>query len=194
MRYDFLKHDINDWSFEEMTTELAFEHFKGASSVMEWFQTEGKELLEREQPLSYQEWEPLLEQSFLLLRDFSGTRSVKVLFTSVIERGIKDLAAYAVEHPSYEAVRGWFVSLDYQLHTGRLGVGSRHCSVEKSRALIDGMVRIAQIVKSKGLLQMAAERRYSHDQFACKAFSAHHLTWEEAEVTTESEVGSSEEN
>lgn len=186
---DFNGTNLNHWSWDgKITSEVIHGFLQYLSDLMQWLNTEGKALLEREGPLTQEEWRPLFDKAFNLWFQMGTERAVSMLFMAVIKKGIASLrheveanpprdsdASREQRHGMYE---GWFQSIQYQLQPGaRFGIGSRSCRVEESRELIESMIPIARGIKSDHFLREIAMNRFPRDGEAQEMFFAKHKDW-----------------
>ncbi|MDD5438106.1 MAG: hypothetical protein PHC70_03095 [Patescibacteria group bacterium] len=186
---DFNGINLNHWSWEgKITPDVIHGFLQYLSDLMQWLNSEGRALLEREGPLTFEEYNLLVDKAFNLWFQMSTDRAFCLLFMAVIKKGIFSLQQ-AVEADATdgndkndeqcrEAHRQWFQSILYQLGPGaRFGIGSRSCRIEESRALIESTIPIVRCLKADHLLREIAQYRFPKDPEAQELFFASRKDW-----------------
>lgn len=185
----------NNWS-EKMSDDLSIEHLGFTLEVIGWLREVGWQRLRSPNPLSFKDWEEVITHVLYLKRDFGSgdqvSRPLKYLYMRTIERGIQDAIAYAtqkLEADGYQALwsdyaggtlRRWchgYLTFHLDYGGGNLGLGSKTCTPDEARSLIDSMIPLAQILKSNDLLDALASNRHHHDDQAIKLFCQAHKNW-----------------
>ena len=155
---------------------------------MQWLMTEGKTLLEREQPLTYNEWKPLSEKAFNLWYQMDSDRPICLLYMAAVRKGISSLTHIVKADPTgdseqsrvehWEKYHDWIWNIQYQLQPGaRFGIGSRSCRIEESRELIESMIPVAQYLKHDQLLDSIASDRFPQKKEVQKMFVEKYKNW-----------------
>lgn len=186
---DFSKINLNDWRHANtLTSSVIFAFLSFLRGIMLWLETDGKNLLERKEPLSFEEWGKLYDNSWLLCARLGySQRAISQLHMMVLKKGIASLIHWThtvrgdsdnwSEDNKYVFGR-WLSLVQSDVQEGTtFGLGSHYCKKEESWELVESLVPIAQILKSEPLLESFACDRFSGDKKAEELFVKTHKNW-----------------
>lgn len=157
--------------------------------LINWLGKEGWGLLQKN-ILTEDEYNLLSEKAFCLWKQMSMKREICVLYMNVLRSGIVSLQ-HTIENDSGIAesktlgyterlarYRSRFLGIEYQLRPGeRFGIGGRFCKIEESRALIESMIPLVQLLKDEVLLRGLAMDRYPTEHAIQEWFVKNHKNW-----------------
>ncbi|MDO8593980.1 MAG: hypothetical protein Q7R93_00500 [bacterium] len=151
--------DINRWS-TECSESVIYAYLTYLREHMVWLETEGKRLLERQDPLSPSEYALFMTHLGLLLGDIPNLKPLKALLKIVIRKGIASLKTLAESGQiDGEEAHSYMKLIDFHLQpAATFGVVAYDCS--ESEELIDAMIPIAQTCKSERMLERVVSNRF----------------------------------
>jgi hypothetical protein len=190
--------DFNKTSLDslrcELTTPIIFGFFEFLRALMLWFETKGKELLEQSDPLTFEQWEELYENSWLLYTRLGRAGgAVTKLHLRVLRKGIASLlhwvqTTYIGGIHDLKTDKGnelnrilghWHARIENDIRVGgAFGLQSHFCTKEESWELVESMVPVAQALKSDAWLRDIAMDRYAgDDKLSFDLFIKAHKNW-----------------
>lgn len=179
---DFKKANLNRFSDEQLTASVVFSYFAYVSEQTKILCAEAQALLTKEDFLSCKECHDLMEQFFILWDDLWQNRVFQKLYRLIVEKAIASLADALAKEKEFTKIPdqlwSWFVSIEYQLQSGRrLGIGSHGITIDKSRQLIESLVPIVQLMKNDYAMGLIANDRFPGDEAAQATFITKHKNW-----------------
>lgn len=177
----------------ELTPELTYKHFSLLAAALEWLTTEGRGRLESTEPLDYETWHELFENSFQVYCAGSGHFTFQHQFVMVIERGIKELRCFVEKHLEeirehknqiiFDWYQTWFGAIHYQLRMGaRLGLQpGTSTSPAIAIRLLKELTEIAKRVhRENDLEQIAMDLYPAYDSDSREMFVKFHKAWQDS--------------
>ncbi len=160
----------------EFTTPIIFGFFEFLRTLMLWFETQGKRLLEQSDPLTFEQWEELYTNSWLMYTRLGRAGgAVTKLHLEVLRKGIASLDHWVRTVYVHDDESDFGKECNYvlgqwsaQIHNdirvgGAFGIGSHFCTKDESWKLVESLVPIAQALKSDAWLKEIAMERYAGD-------------------------------
>ena len=179
---DFKK--INLDSIGEVTLPVILGFFAFLRGIMRWFETDGKALLEQPDPLTFEQWNELHTNSWLLLTRLERAKGAATkIHLQVLRKGISSLIHWeknlSQDADNKYVLGQWQADIARDVCVGGpFGLGSHYCHKEDSWELVESMVPIAQTVKSEPLLRSIAMERYAgDDKLSVELFFKAHKNW-----------------
>jgi hypothetical protein len=149
-------------------------YIKGAFA---WFDTEARVVLEADVPMSYHQYNELVEKCFSLLQD-EHSYPVYEMFALVLERGARDLRAtvlaenFVLDRTSEHVTDNWvrdILNWVRALPSWAKRLPER-TGFERRLLILDNLVVVANEIESISLLHLVASARFPHDVYAAEIY------------------------
>jgi len=169
--------DMNRWS-TNCTEPVIYAYLQYLRGHMLWLETEGRKLLQREEPLSKDQYDQFMTHLGLLTGDIRDLKPLKTLLKLVIKKGIASLQTLVERGEiSNEDATAYMKLIDFHLQpAATFGVRAYDCT--ESEELIDSLVPIAQACKSEHMLRRISGNRFpGRNKVPCDLYEKHFRNW-----------------
>lgn len=159
---DFSRTNVNHWSVNCSVDDI-YNYFKYLRGHLEWFETDGKTVLEQAEPLTREQFELIVDgHLYHVITDIPKLKPLNTFLQIVLKKGISSLKTL-VENSQIsrgEIEEYLKTIMRYLEGPAPCGVYSHECSNEDSVAMIDSLVPIAQACMSEDMLERISRCRF----------------------------------